>query len=139
MKDIRDIMQLCDIVRETGFAAHRFLRNGHIEKVYENSLTNRLRKQGLKVIQQHPLSVFDEDGTLLGEFKADMFVEDRLLVELKAVRHVLDEHVAQLLGYLRASRIEHGLLINFGAPKFQIKKYIVNDLIEQPLASDFGS
>lgn len=139
MKDIRDIMQLCDTVREAGFVAHRFLRNGHLEKVYENSLTNRLRKQGLKVIQQHPLSVFDEDGTLLGEFKTDLFVEDRLLIELKAVCHVLGEHVAQLLGYLRASRIEHGLLINFGGPKFQIKKYIVNDLIEHPFASDFSS
>jgi GxxExxY protein len=128
---MQDMMKLCDIVRETGYAAHRYLRNGHVEKVYENSLANRLRKLGLKVTQQHPLNVFDEDGTLLGEFKADLFIEDRLIVELKAVRYALDEHVAQLLGYLRASRIEHGLLINFGAPKFQIKKYIMNGLIEQ--------
>ncbi len=128
---MRDIMKLCDIVRETGYAAHRYLRNGHLEKVYENSLANRLRKLGLKAIQQHPLSVFDEDGTLLGEFYADLFVDDRLIVELKAVRHAVGEHVAQLLGYLRASRIEHGLLINFGAPRFQIKKYIINDVIEQ--------
>ena len=127
---MQDIMKLCDIVRETGYAAHRYLRNGHVEKVYENSLANRLRKKGLKVIQQHPLSVFDEDGTLLGDFYADLFVDDRLIVELKAVRYVSDEHVAQLLGYLRASRIEHGLLINFGAPRFQIKKYIMNDVIE---------
>jgi len=127
---MEDIMRLCDIVRKTGYAAHRYLRNGHVEKVYENSLANRLRKQGLNVIQQHPLSVFDEDGTLLGDFKADLFVEDRLIVELKAVRYANDEHVAQLLGYLRASRIEHGLLINFGAPKFQIKKYIMNDMVE---------
>ena len=127
---MQDIMQLCDIVRETGYAAHRYLRNGHVEKVYENSLANRLRKLGLKVIQQHPLSVFDEDGTLLGQFYADLFVENRLIVELKAVRYASDEHVAQLLGYLRASRIEHGLLINFGAPRFQIKKYIMNDQIE---------
>ena len=127
---MQDIMKLCDVVRETGYAAHRFLRNGHMEKVYENSLTNRLRKKGIKVVQQHPLSVFDEDGTLLGEFKADLFVDDRLMVELKAVRYPNDEHVAQLLGYLRASRIEHGLLINFGASRFQIKKYIMNDVIE---------
>lgn len=127
---MQDIMKLCDVVRETGYAAHRYLRNGHVEKVYENSLANRLRKQGLKVIQQHPLSVFDEDGTLLGDFKADLFVDDRLIVELKAVRYASDEHVAQLLGYLRASRIKHGLLINFGAPKFQIKKYIMNDIVE---------
>ncbi len=127
---MQDIMKLCDVVHETGYAAHRYLRNGHVEKVYENSLTNRLRKQGLKVVQQHPLSVFDEDGTLLGDFYADLFVDDRLIVELKAVRYASDEHVAQLLGYLRASRIEHGLLINFGAPRFQIKKYIMNDIVE---------
>ena len=127
---MKDIMKLCDIVRETGYAAHRYLRNGHVEKVYENALVNRLRKKGLNVIQQHPISVFDEDGTLLGEFKADLFIDDCLIVELKAVRAVVDEHVAQVLGYLRASRIEHGLLINFGAGKFYIKKYIMNDAIE---------
>jgi len=124
---MQDIMKLCDVVRETGYAAHRYLRNGHVEKVYENSLSNRLRKQGLKVIQQHPLSVFDEDGTLLGEYFADLFVEDKLIVESKALRAVLDEHVAQLLRYLRSSRCEHGLLINFGASKFAIRKYALSN------------
>ena len=128
---MKDIMKLCDLVRETGYAAHRYLRNGHVEKVYENALANRLRKRGLKVVQQHPLAVYDEDGTLLGDFYADLFVEDCLIIELKAVRAMVDEHVAQLLGYLRASRIEHGLLINFGASKYQIKKYILNDAIQQ--------
>jgi GxxExxY protein len=137
---MQDIMRLCDIVRETGFAAHRYLRNGHVEKVYENSLANRLRKAGLNAIQQHSISVFDEDGTLLGDFKADLFVENCLIVELKAVRAIADEHVAQLLGYLRASRFEHGLLINFGAPKFYIKKYILNDVAQLVIpANGFNS
>lgn len=74
-----------------------------------------------------PLSVFDEDGTLLGEFHADLFVEDQLIVELKAVRAILDEHVAQLLGYLRSARCEHGLLMNFGAGKFAIRKYALSN------------
>ena len=125
---MKDIMQLCDVIRETGFAVHRYHRNGHLEKIYENALAHRLRKQGLDVKQQHPLKVFDEDGTLLGDFYADLFVENQLIVEVKAARTVVDEHIAQLLlGYLRASRVEHGLLVNFGAPKFQIKKYILND------------
>jgi len=124
---MQDIMQLCDVIRETGFAIHRYHRNGHLEKIYENTLVHRLRKQGLQVQQQHPLKVLDEDGTLLGDFYADLFVDNRLIVEVKAVRNVVEEHVAQLLGYLRASRIEHGLLVNFGAAKFQIKKYILND------------
>ena len=125
---MQDIMQLCDLIRETGFAIQRYHRNGHLEKIYENALFHRLRKQGLHVRQQHPLKVLDEDGTLLGKFYADLFVENRLIVEVKAVRAVVDEHVAQLLGYLRSSRIEHGLLVNFGAAKFQIKKYILNDV-----------
>jgi GxxExxY protein len=106
-----DIFKLCDLVRETGFSIHKFLRNGHMEKVYERALVNRLRKQGLTVVPQHPLQVFDEDGSVLGDFVADLFVENRLIVEIKAVRHLLDEHIAQLLGYLRASRVEHGLLL----------------------------
>ncbi|HEY5911843.1 MAG TPA: GxxExxY protein [Verrucomicrobiae bacterium] len=123
---LQDIMKLCDLVRETGFAIHRYHRHGHLEKVYENALAHRLGKLGLAVKQQFPLKVYDEDGTLLGDYNADLFVEDRLIVELKAVRTLADEHVAQLLGYLRASRIEHGLLINFGAPRFQIKKYALS-------------
>lgn len=122
-----NVFELCDIVRETGFAIHEYLRNGHVEKVYENAFVHRLRKKGLHVLHQHPLAVYDQDGTTLGEFYADLFVENILIVELKAVRHVVDEHVAQLLGYLRCSRIEHGLLVNFGAPHYYIKKYILRD------------
>ncbi len=124
MKD--PIFELCDMVRETSFALHQFLRNGHVEKVYENGLANRLRKAGLKVLQQHPIHVYDEDGTLLGDFYADLFIEDCLIVELKACKAIVDEHTAQLLGYLRASRNEHGLLINFGAPSLWIKKYVLS-------------
>lgn len=93
----------------------------------KNALVHPLRKQGLNVEIQRAIEVHDEDGTLLGEFSADLVIEDRLLVEIKAVGALLDEHVAQLLGYLRSSRIEDGLLVNFGAPKLQIRKYIRND------------
>jgi len=98
-----------------------------MEKVYENALVHRLRKRGLKVEQQCPLRVYDEDGTVLGEYFADLMVEEMLIVEAKAAKAVAVEHVAQLLGYLRASRVEHGLLVNFGAPVFFIKKYVVSD------------
>ena len=125
-----DVIALCDRIRETGFAIHRYHRHGHLERVYENALAHRLRKAGTAVAQQHPIPVLDEDGTLLGDYFADLFVAETLIVEVKAVRHVLDEHTAQILGYLRSSRIEHGLLINFGAPKFHIKKYILNDIVE---------
>ena len=96
-----------------------------MEKVYERALVNRLIKRGIDVRPQHPLHVFDEDGTLLGEYFADMLVDNRLVVELKAYSAIVNEHIAQLLGYLRSSRIENGLLINFGAPRLYIKKYIL--------------
>ena len=120
------IFELCDIVRETSFAIHKYHRYGHLERVYENALAHRLRKLGLTVAQQHPLSVFDEDGTVIGEYFADLLVEGCLIIELKACSTLCDEHVAQLLGYLRSSRIEHGLLINFGNQKLQIKKYALS-------------
>src|SRR5512142_1846899 len=116
---MHDIKALSDEVRQTAYDIHVYHGHGHLEKVYENALTHRLRKAGLRVEQQHPLPVYDEDGTLLGDFYSDLFVQNCLIVELKACRALADEHVAQLLGYLRASRIHHGLLINFGAPRLQ--------------------
>jgi GxxExxY protein len=125
----QEIFKLCDVVRETGFAIHRYHRNGHIEKIYQNALFHRLRKQGLEVGAEVPLTVYDEDGTILGDFRADLYVARALLVEIKAVKALDDEHVAQLLGYLRAGRIEHGLLINFGGRKYEIRKYVLQDAI----------
>ena len=121
------INQLCDVVRETSFAIHRYHRNGHVEKIYENALVNRLRKQGLDVKQQHPIAVYDEDGTRLGDFFADVLVDNQLIVKLKATRVVVEEHVAQLLGYLKPSRFETGLLINFGAPVLHVKKCLMTE------------
>lgn len=129
---MQDIMQLCDVVRETAFAIHRYHKHGHLEKVYENALAHRLRKLGLDVKQQHPLTVYDEDGTVIGEYFADLFVDNRLIIELKAVKALADEHIAQLLGYLRAARIEHGLLVNFGASRFEIRKYALSQALDAP-------
>jgi GxxExxY protein len=124
---VKTINELCDLIRETSLAIHGYHRHGHLEKVYENALAHRLRKAGIKVEQQFPLSVHDEDGTLLGEYYADLLVEGELVVELKAVKTTANEHVAQILGYLRSSRKQHGLLINFGAPVFYIRKFVMTD------------
>jgi GxxExxY protein len=121
-----EIKELCDRIRQTAYDIHVYHGHGHLEKVYENALAHRLRKLGLDVKQQHPLKVYDEDGTLIGEYVADLLVENTLIVELKAARTLADEHVAQLLGYLKAARIEHGLLINFGSYKFVIRKYALS-------------
>ena len=136
MKD--RIFQLCDVVRETGYAIHRYHGPGHLEMVYENALVHRLRKLGLEVKQQHPLTVYDEDGTVMGEYFADLVIENCLIVELKAARALADEHTAQILGYLRASRFEHGLLVNFGAAKFSIQKFVMSDAKASPPAPGRG-
>lgn len=128
MNSTAGIFTLCDQVREQAFALHRYLRHGHLEKVYENGLAHRLHKSGVDVIQQHPLTVLDEDDAVLGEYYADLWIDRRLVVELKACSNLADEHVAQLLGYLRSSRCEHGLLINFGAPKLQVRKFVLSEL-----------
>ena len=100
-----------------------FLGPGHLEKVYENALAHRLTKLGLRVERQQVLTVFDEDGTVIGTFVADLLVEGQLLIELKAVARVNTGHVAQIVGYLKAARLKHGLLINFGSTAFGIRKY----------------
>ena len=74
--------------------------------------------------QQYPLTVFDEDGSILGDYFADLFVEGALIVEVKACKSLADEHTAQVPGYLRAAEQHHGLLINFGSSKIQIRKFI---------------
>ncbi|PIS37166.1 MAG: GxxExxY protein [Nitrospirae bacterium CG_4_9_14_3_um_filter_53_35] len=123
--DEKEILELCDRVRQIAFDLHTFLRHGHLEKVYENGLAHRLRKTGVKIEQQRPLQVREKDGTVLGDYFADLFVENSLIVELKACKTLADEHIAQVLGYLRASGNRHALLINFGAPKIQFKKLIL--------------
>jgi len=121
-----EINRICDVVRQTSFEVHCYLKSGHLEKIYENSLSNRLRKIGMNIQQQHPMSVFDQDGTLLGNFFADLLVENALIVEIKAAKAIADDHVAQLLGYLRTTRIRTGLLINFGAHKLEVKKFLLD-------------
>ena len=119
------IKKLTETVRETAFELHRYLRHGHLEKVYENSLRNRLRNKGIISEQQFPINVYDEDGSLLGEYKADLFIENAIIIELKACKTLAPEHTAQILGYLRACRKRHGILINFGSRKLELQKFIL--------------
>ena len=125
MKAECEIKALCDQIRQVAFELHIYLRHGHLEKVYENGLAHRLRKLGMSVVQQRPLVARDEDGTVLGDYFADLFVEDCLIVELKACKALANEHFSQALGYLRAASHHHALLINFGAPIIQIRKLIL--------------
>ncbi len=131
---MKDIKTLGDQVRQTAYDIHVYHGHGHLEKVYENALAHRLRKAGLAVEQQHPIKVYDEDGTLIGDYLADLLVEGELVVELKAVKALANEHEAQILGYLKSARLEHGLLINFGSYKFEIRKFAWSARAAQPPA-----
>ena len=121
----QEILQLVDRVRETAYAVHRFFGPGHFEKVYENALANRLVKAGIGFHQQAPITVRDEDGTVVGEYVADMVIEEELIIELKACESIVAIHECQIMGYLRATQFRHGLLINFGTRKFEIRKFIL--------------
>jgi GxxExxY protein len=129
--DMKDIRPLCDLVRQIAYDIHVYHGHGHLEKVYENALANRLKKAGLNVRQQHPIAVFDEDGTSIGEYFADLLVKDCLIVELKTARTLGPEHEAQTLGYLKSSRIEHGLVISFGSYKFEIRKFAWSESLQR--------
>jgi GxxExxY protein len=120
-----DIFTLSDLIRETSYEIHKYLRSGFTEKIYENALAHRLRKQGVRIEQQQCVRVFDEDGTLLGLLRTDILVDKTIICEIKSCHSLVDAHTAQLLGYLRATRIQHGLLINFGSQKLEVKKYIL--------------
>jgi GxxExxY protein len=124
---MKDIKSLSDQIRQTAYDIHVYHGHGHLEKVYENALAHRLQKAGLDVKQQQPIKVYDEDGTLIGDYLADLFVEGVLIVELKAAKALAPEHEAQILGYLKSTRLEHGLLINFGSYKFEIRKFTWNE------------
>ena len=121
---IDDSMRIVEQVREIAYAIHVYHGNGYLEKVYENALSHRLRKTGLQVTQQHPITIRDEDNTVIGEYFADLVVNDYLIIELKACKTINDEHRSQVLHYLKATGMKHGLLINFGSYRFEIQKFI---------------
>lgn len=131
---MKDIKTLCDQVREIAYDFHVYHGHGHLEKVYENALAHRLTKAGLRVKQQYPINVFDEDGTPVGEYVADLLVEDVLIVELKTVKTIAPEHEAQTIGYLKSSRLEDGLLVNFGSYKFEIRKFAWSEHLQKSKA-----
>lgn len=103
------------------YKVYNTLGYGFLEKVYENAMAIELRKSGLKVVQQENIKVFYE-STEVGDYYADLLVDDLVIVELKAAKSICEEHEAQLVNYLKATTIEVGLLLNFGKePEFKRK------------------
>ncbi len=123
-KSDEEVLIFCDGVRQICFDVHKFLGPGFIEKIYENALKHRLSKGGCKVESQKRIIIQDEDGTQIGEHFADIVLDGFVIMEIKACKTLADEHFAQIFGYLRASHIKHGLLVNFGGERLQIRKFV---------------
>lgn len=103
------------------YQVHAELGHGFNERIYENSLAIALVQEGFQVSQQHPSKVHFR-GQAVGEFFADILVNNSIILELKALSALAPEHHAQLINYLKATNLQTGLLLNFGYPKLQIKR-----------------
>ena len=111
--------EIARIVVNSGLKVHRALGPGLLESSYEACLIYELKKQGLKVESQKALPVIYNDVTLDVGYRIDIMVENKFIIELKAVRELTDLHTAQLLTYLKLSQCKLGLLINFNVELFK--------------------
>ena len=119
MEKMGELRKPASEVGQIAYGVHEYFGTGLLEKVYESALEHRLLKAGYKVERQRPLNVFDEDGYCVGDYYADMIVNDVLIVELKAVKALAPEHFGQIINYLKITHNPVGLLINFGSYKFE--------------------
>ncbi len=121
--DEADLNALSERIIGCAYAVSNGLGCGFLEKVYENALAHELRKAGLRVRQQWPIEVV-YDGEAVGEYQADLVVEDEVLLELKAVKAIDDVHLAQCLNYLKATGLRLCLLLNFAKPKVEVRRVV---------------
>ena len=121
--DGEDTDALTERIIGCAFAVSNGLGCGFLEKVYENALAHELRKAGLNVQQQWPVRVH-YDGQVVGDYVADLLVEGRVLLELKAVKELDDAHMAQCLNYLNATGLRLCLLLNFAKPRVEVRRVV---------------
>jgi GxxExxY protein len=121
MDRIEEAYDLCGKVIGAAMKVHSALGPGFLESVYQNALIWELRKGGFKAEAGRPISV-QYDGQIVGAFTADLLVNDALIVELKASQSLAKAHEVQLVNYLVATRIDEGLLVNFGGERMEFKK-----------------
>lgn len=123
--------ELTGQIIESFYNVYNKLGYGFLEKVYENALCSELNKQGLGIVSQFPIKVYYNEEPV-GEYFADILVEDKVIIELKAVELIRIEHEFQLINYLKATKAEVGLLLNFGRkPEFKRKIYTNNKRSQQ--------
>jgi GxxExxY protein len=123
VSDMNPVNALTEKIIGCAYKVSNTLGCGYLEKVYKNALAHELRKSGMKAGQQTPLPVY-YDGELVGDYLADLLVEDTVIVELKAVKVLDDIHAAQCMNYLKSSRLPVCLLLNFARPRLEIKRFI---------------
>lgn len=114
-----ELKALASEVGQIAYGVHEYFGTGLLEKIYETALEHRLKKGGYKVERQKPLNVYDEDGFCVGEYFVDLYINNCLMVELKATAALAPEHYAQIINYLKIMDKPVGLLINFGSRKFE--------------------
>ncbi len=113
--------EITERIIEACYEVANELGAGFLESVYEKALLVALREKGIDAASQVPMAVSFR-GQDVGEFFADIIVESKVVVEVKAVKRLLPEHSAQVINYLKATGMEVGLLVNFGGPKVEIKR-----------------
>jgi len=124
--DERGLNEVTEKIIGCAYRVANTLGTGFLEKVYENAPRIEVEREHLDVQQQHPVSVTYR-GEVVGEYSADLVVQNAIVVELKAVKTLDEVHIAQCLNYLRATGLKICLLLNFGKPKLEIRR-IVNKL-----------
>lgn len=123
-KNEAELNQLTEKIIGCAYTVSNKLGVGFLEKVYENALAIEIRKAGLSPSQQVQIKVHYE-GINVGDFVADLLVNDRIIVELKATKQIDPSHTAQCMNYLKATGCKICLLINFGTPKIEIKRIVL--------------
>lgn len=121
--DERRLNEITEMIIGCAYMVANSLGAGFLEKVYENALRLELIAAGLRVLSQHPIPVHYR-GEVVGDYYADLLVEDLVLIELKAVKAFDDVHKAQCINYLKATGLRVCLLINFGRSKIEIKRFV---------------
>ncbi len=117
--------EITEKILAASFEVMKELGVGFLETVYEKALIIALKQKNLSVKAQHPINVYF-GNECVGDYYADIIVEDKVIIELKTVSKIAPEHKAQVINYLKASGIEVGLLINFGNPKLEYKRFTLD-------------
>ena len=123
--DNEKLDKISQVIIGAAFQVGNTLGPGFLEKVYENALVHELKKRGLRAEQQRPIKVV-YGGVVVGDYSADILVEDEIIVELKAVNEFDEVHMAQCLNYLKATGLRVCLLLNFAQPRVEVKRIVNN-------------